>query len=169
MKRIKVKELTVESFAPYGRLVEEYGGEITKSGENWSCCSPVDFVIPQAPIGIGIVISGEVPGQITAMERHVSREEVLWATTKDLVMLVDLPVYLGVRQARPNAETTEAFLIQAGQVVVMNRGTWHSPAFSAEGKARYYFMVEWKKDLIDQDENPWIPFQQNEVIGIDRE
>lgn len=167
--RIKVTELTVESFAPYGRLAEAYEGKVTKAGENWVCYSPVDFIMPEAPVGIGIVYSEELPEQITGMERHVSRDEVLWATTEDLIMLADLPVYMGVEDARPNPETTRAFLIKAGQVIVINRGTWHSPAFAVSGQAKYYFMVEKKKDLIDQDDNPWIPFKGDETVRVDRE
>ncbi|MEY8336941.1 ureidoglycolate lyase [Lachnospiraceae bacterium 62-35] len=169
MKKISVTELTPISFAPYGRVVENYDGAITKQGEHWICYSPVDFILPDAPMGFGIVYSDEVPEKITAMERHVSREEVLWATNEDLIMLVDLPIYLGAGDARPNPETTKAFLIKAGQVVVINRGTWHSPAFAVSGKAKYYFMVEFKKDLIDQDHDPWIPFENDESIMVSGE
>lgn len=168
MKQIEVTELTAENFAPFGRLVKAYDRNATKEGENWECFSSVDFLIPQAPMGIGIVNSGELPLQITGMERHVSREEVLWATTEDLIMLEDLPVYMGSGNARPDADTTRAFRIKAGQVIVINRGTWHSPAFAVSGKATYYFMVEIKKDLIDQDDDPWIPFKDGETISVKR-
>lgn len=166
MKTIGITELTIESFAPYGRLVTEFGEKVTKEGENWTCYSPVDFIMPDAPVGFGIVYSGPVPSQIHALERHVSREEVLWSAGEDLIMVVDLPVYLGAEDARPNPETSKAFRIKAGQVVVINRGTWHSPAFSSKEQAKYYFMVEKKKDLIDQDDDPWIPFLGDEMIEV---
>ncbi len=54
-------------------------------------------------------------------------------------------LYLGAEEARPDPETVKAFLIKAGQVVIMSRGTWHSPAFAVSGQAKCYFMVEWKK------------------------
>ena len=169
MKRMNVTELTAESFAPYGRLAEPYGEKVTKEGENWICYSPVDFVMPEAPMGIGIVYSDEFPEKITGMERHVSREEVLWPTTQELIMLVDLPIYLGAEAAKPNVETTKAFRIKPGQVIIISRGTWHSPAFAVSGKAKYFFMVEKKKDMIDQDDNPWISFQDDESVTIERE
>ena len=166
MKLIKAERLTSEKFAPFGRMAESYKNKETKSGENWVCYSLVDFVVPQAPMGIGIVYSKELPEKITAMERHVSREEILWAATDDLVMLVDLPVSLGAEAARPNPDTIKAFFIKAGQVSILNRGTWHSPAFAAKGEAKYYFMVEWKKDLIDQEAAPWIPFEGEEEVAV---
>ncbi|WP_243008941.1 hypothetical protein [Clostridium sp. AM58-1XD] len=77
MKHVYLTALTPEKFAPYGRVVEPYKNKITKSGEHWKCCSPVDFITLQSPVGIGIVYSEELPEKISAMERHVSREEVL--------------------------------------------------------------------------------------------
>ena len=168
MKHIPVTELTKESFAPYGRVVFPYRNTITKAGEGWKCCSPMDFVLPDAPMGIGVVYSEELPEKITAMERHVSREEVLWAAKEDLIMLADIPAFLGSFTAKPNPETVKAFRIPAGTVIIIGRGAWHSPAFAVKGTAAYYFMVEKKKDFIDQDENPWIPFEGEEEIVVDR-
>lgn len=167
MKRIQVIELTMESFAPFGRLIKPREGRVTKAGENWSCCSPVDFVLPRGSMGIGVVSSLEVPAQIRCMERHVSREEVLWTAADDLIMLVDLPLYLGDDGGAPEADRVKAFVIRAGQVIVINRGTWHSPAFAVSGQAQYYFMVELGKDLVDQDEDPWIPFREGKAVSVE--
>lgn len=168
MKHIPITLLTKESFAPFGRVVQPYNNTVTKAGEGWKCCSPMDFVIPQAPMGIGVVYSQEVPEKIGAMERHVSREEILWTAKEDVIMLVDIPAFIGAFGAKPNADTVKAFLIPAGTVIIIGRGTWHSPAFAVKGTAVYYFMVEQKKDFIDQDDNPWIPFEGEEEIIVDR-
>lgn len=166
MHTITPEALTVESFAPYGRVVEHLEHAPTKEGENWRCYSPMEFILPDAPMGIGIVYCDTPPAAITAMERHVSREEVLWSTTEDILMAVDLPVYLGDEKARPNVATTKVFHIKAGQVLVINRGTWHSPGFAVQGTTKYYFMVEFKPDFIDQDAAPWIPFADDVSIAI---
>lgn len=158
--------LTPQSFAPFGRVLDNYDGPCTKEGENWICYSPVDFLMPDVPMGVGIVYCNTPPTSISALERHVSREELLWATTQDLVMAVDLPIFMGDENALPDAETCKVFLIKAGQAIIINRGTWHSPCFAVEGKAKYYFLVERKPDLIDQDAQPWIPFQGGETISI---
>lgn len=114
MVQIKPEELTTESFAPYGRVLEVPDHACTKQGAGWVCWSPVDFMLPDAPVGVGIVRCGQAP-QITALERHVSREELLWTTTRDVVMAVDLPVRLGDALARPNIETTRVFRIKRGR------------------------------------------------------
>lgn len=165
MVQIKPEELTTESFAPYGRVLEVPDHACTKQGAGWVCWSPVDFMLPDAPVGVGIVRCGQAP-QITALERHVSREELLWTTTRDVVMAVDLPVRLGDALARPNIETTRVFRIKAGQAVIIARGTWHSPAFAVQGEAEYFFLVEQKADLVDQDAQPWIDFAGGETLEI---
>ena len=101
MVQIKPEELTMESFAPYGRVLEVPDHACTKQGAGWVCWSPVDFMLPDAPVGVGIVRCGQAP-KITALERHVSREELLWTTTRDVVMAVDQPERLGDAQARTN-------------------------------------------------------------------
>lgn len=165
MVQIKPEELTTESFAPYGRVLEVPDHACTKQGAGWVCWSPVDFMLPDAPVGVGIVRCGQAP-QITALERHVSREELLWTTTRDVVMAVDLPVRLGDALARPNIETTRVFRIKAGQAVIIARGAWHSPAFAVQGEAEYFFLVEQKADLVDQDAQPWIAFAGGETLEI---
>lgn len=167
MKLLKPLPLTAASFAPYGRVLENLDNPCTKSGPGWACFSPVDFLMPDVPMGVGIVYCGPAP-ELDAMERHVSREELLWTTTADLVMAVDLPIHLGDEYACPNADTTNFFLMKAGQAVILNRGTWHSPAFTLEGNSNYFFLVERKPDLIDQDAQPWIAFAGGEKIAVER-
>lgn len=164
-KTVKPLPLTVESFAPFGRVLENLPHAPTKDGDGWSCHSPIDFMITDAPLGVGIVYCSAAPA-IDSLERHVSREELLWATTEDLVMLADLPVHLGDPDAKPVFETARAFHIRAGQAMIINRGTWHSPAFAVSGESKYFFLVERKADLVDQDSAPWIPFRGGESITI---
>lgn len=169
MKTLKSEALTVEAFAPFGRVLENLPHAPTKDGEGWSCHSPVDFMITDAPLGVGIVYCSETPARVDSLERHVSREELLWATTEDLLMAVDLPIHLGDPEARPSADTTRVFRIRAGQAMIINRGTWHSPAYAVRGESRYFFLVERKPDLVDQDKAPWIPFRGDEAIAFARD
>ncbi len=167
MKRLTVKEITKETFLPYGRLIEEYGEIPTKSGEGWKCFSDVERIYPNAPLMAGIVYCTKVPEVITGLEAHTSREELLWATDKDIIMVVSQPFDLKNPKRQPDVNYTEAFLIKAGQAVIMSKGTWHSPAFSYDGTtAKYFFLVEMKKDDIDQDAAPWISFKEENYITV---
>ena len=159
MRYFEPQPLTAESFRPFGRVMQPLVSGPTKSGEGWSCFSGVDYLHPDAPLLVGIVDCGPCPA-ISALEAHVSREEMLWATDHDLVMAVDLPTDLEDPNRCPSIDTTVLFHIPAGAAVIMNKGTWHSPAFTLEGNARYFFLVEDKKDTIDQDAAPWIPFRE---------
>lgn len=81
-------------------------------------------------------------------------------------MLVDLPLELTNEKAQPNVNTAKVFLIKAGQGVILNKGTWHSPAYCFDGNGVYYFLIERRKDFIDQDEKPWVSFKNYEKVEI---
>lgn len=167
MISINVDPLTVDNFAPYGRILTIEDLKPSKSGEGWVCYSPIDFMQQVKPMtGIGMVQSSVVPNRITSMERHVSREELLWSTTKSLVLIVDKPSNLGYKYAQPDAQTAKAFLIKAGQAVIMNRGTWHTPAFALDGVVTYFFAIDTSKDFIDQEKNPWINFHNDLTLSV---
>lgn len=168
MKKVnlKIQQLTEKSFAPFGRVINPFKNGVTKSGQNWECFSPVDFMQPTTTMGVGIVDTSVYPKRISTLERHVSREELLWTTTKDLVLLVASSMLLGDPNEKPRVEAARAFEIKAGQAIIIKNGTWHAPAFTISGNSRYYFMIEIKPDLIDQDKQPWIPFENDEVIEL---
>lgn len=163
---VKIYELTDKSFGPYGRVLDHLDAAPTKQGAGWKCFSQVDFMMTDAPLGVGIVYCDEGPAHIVEMERHVSREELLWATTDDLYMCVDLPTHLGDIRAKPCAETAKIFHIKAGQAVIISRGTWHSPAFAVKGQAKYFFLVESKRDLVDMDDDPWVAFADGKYLPL---
>ncbi len=165
MKFLKPQPLTAEAFRPFGRVIQPHEPLPTKTGENWICFSGCDKLWPDASLAIGIVDCGHCP-EISALEAHVSREELLWAGVDDLVMAVDLPTDLTDPDRKPSIETTVLFHIPAGAAVIIAKGTWHSPAFTLNGASRYYFLVEDKKDAIDQDDAPWIAFREGGCFTV---
>lgn len=166
MAEIKVEKMSAEAYAPFGRVVGHMPGTPTKQGEGWTCYSPMELVDVTTSMGIGVVYCDEFPKNISSLERHVSRDEILWTTDKEVLMMVDIPRYLGDPKARPNIETAKIFMIPPHTILIIEKGTWHSPAYSVKGSTKYYFMIELKKDYIDQDEQPWIPFINNDTVKI---
>jgi len=165
---IELTLLTKENFAPYGRVLEPHTTQPTKSGEGWSCFSDIDRMTPDVPLMVGLVYCGKMPERISSLEGHTSREELLWATDKDLIMVVSEPEEIDNKERKPSIAKTKAFLIKKGEAVIIGKGTWHSPAFSADGEeAKYFFLVEAKADSVDQDSAPWICFDDgNEIMVI---
>ena len=167
MRTIHPTPLSKEAFAPYGRILEIPQTAPTKWGEGWTCFSDVDRLYPTSPLMVGIVRCERLPSEIRALEAHTSREEMLWAIDQPLIMVVSTPLALADPQRRPSGSDAQAFLIQPGQAVILAKGTWHSPAFSANGTpAVYYFLVEAKTDSIDQDAAPWIPFDDSSILTV---
>lgn len=164
---LKLKDLTTDSFAAFGRVLMPHTDIPTKSGEGWICFSDIDRINPDVPLMVGKVFCSKAPDIIDSLEGHTSREELLWATEKDIVMVVAEPEDINDVNRKPDVSKTSVFHIRKGQAVIIGKGTWHSPAFSLDGsQAEYFFLVEAKKDSIDQDDNPWIQFRDDSAIAI---
>ncbi|HOK32592.1 MAG TPA: ureidoglycolate lyase [Limnochordia bacterium] len=167
--RIRLQVLTEEAFRPYGRVLELPEVPPSKRGDIWQCWFPVGSMQLDAPLGLGIVRTSRLPQSIADMERHVSREELLFPVDKPIVQPVGLPKDLASEKAVPQVEDVQAFIIQPGQAIIMARGTWHAPAYALEHEeALYYFGVEIKPDAVGDDANPWVKFYGERVVEFVR-
>jgi len=184
--RIRLQVLTEEAFRPYGRVLELPEVPPSKRGDIWQCWFPVGSMQLDAPLGLGIVRTSRLPQSIADMERHVSREELLFPVDKPIVQPVGLPkdlasekavpqvedvqaFILASEKAVPQVEDVQAFIIQPGQAIIMARGTWHAPAYALEHEeALYYFGVEIKPDAVGDDANPWVKFYGERVVEFVR-
>ena len=99
------------------------------------------------------------------MERHETREEALWAVNKPVVMLVGLPKDLANVEALPKIDEIKAFKLVPGQIVIMDKGTWHSPALAIEKGTFYYYAIE-KSSIPEKDVMPWKEFQNKEIVEM---
>lgn len=168
LARVPVEDLTPETFAPYGSVIELPKVSPNKVGPGWDCWSPVGFVRAVTTVGVGIVHSQARPLVVTEMERHVSREEILWPTNTEIVQPMALPEKLDDPAAQPDPRTVRAFRIKPGQAIVMVRGAWHSPAYPLQGNALYFFAIENKSDDIGDNKNPWVPFPEDGYVEMVR-
>lgn len=166
LRKVPIEDLTSEAFAPYGRVVELPKSGPNKLGPGWDCWTPVELIQATTTMGVGIVHTHERPLVITEMERHVSREELLWPTDTEVIQPMALPERLDDPTARPDPKTVRVFLIKPGQAIIMAKGAWHSPAYPLKGSAAYFFAIETKSDDIGDDKNPWVPFPDSGYVEI---
>jgi ureidoglycolate lyase len=151
------------------QATEQLQAEPSKRGDIWQCWFPVGSMQLDAPLGLGIVRTSRLPQSIADMERHVSREELLFPVDKPIVQPVGLSKDLASEKAVPQVEDVQAFIIQPGQAIIMARGTWHAPAYALEHEeALYYFGVEIKPDAVGDDANPWVKFYGERVVEFVR-
>ena len=152
IKRIRIEELTPESFQPYGRVIDlSSNHEKTIGGEGWQCWFPIQIVEGIKRLNIGITFSKKQDVVVSSMERHPNNEEILFAVQHTLVQPMGLPGDLD-----PN--TVRAFYIRPGQGIIMNKGAWHSPAVALEQDTHYYFFAD------SEGAYPWVEFPEGVSI-----
>lgn len=95
------------------------------------------------PVSIGMTTSSPMPFTAEKMERHLHTWETLMCISEPIVFLA-APATSGSLSEDdcPEAEDTVAVLLKPGQVAVLNRGVWHSPAHGLNKESAYYWMAE---------------------------
>lgn len=163
--QLQIQELTPQAFAPYGKVIDLPGGAPSKTGDGWDCWSYVQMLDANVPIGFGLVVTRRREPVVAAMERHVSREELLLTFDREIIQPVARCADIDDPEERPDPATTMCFKIKPGQAIVIGRGVWHSPAYAAGDDARYLFGIEKKADKFgDEMVNPWVNFQNDDTI-----
>ncbi|RXZ78521.1 hypothetical protein EBB07_26635 [Paenibacillaceae bacterium] len=163
--KVQVEELTQESFAPYGKVIDLPDAEPSKTGEGWDCWSYIQMLDVSEPIGFGLVVTNQREPVVTAMERHVSREELLLTFDQEIIQPVAQCLRIDDPDECPDPSTVKCFRIRPGQAIIISRGVWHSPAYPASGDARYMFGIEKKKDAFgDEMIHPWVDFIGGDTV-----
>lgn len=135
MKKGNVQKIGEEAFRPYGRYYRITKGTHTVS-ENYQSYITDDSVVSR-PLKFGITVCDNAKEfLVDSMERHLSSEEVQFTSDK--------PIILSVADSdpweNPKAEDVVSFLLEPGDVVVLNRGIWHDACHSTGEKTMYYFL-----------------------------
>jgi len=167
-RKVSIEDLTETAFAPYGKIIDIPAVDPSKAGDGWDCWSYIQMLDVNEPIGFGLVVTREREFVVTAMERHVSREELLLPFDCEVVQPVARCIDIDDPDERPDSATVMCFRIKPGQAIVLNRGVWHSPAYPASADARYMFGIEKKKDKFgDEMIRPWVEFAGGHTIRFE--
>lgn len=127
--QIKPQQISEIDFSAYGRIYH-LGGSL---GFRFT-----DADLMERAYKLGMTHSGAGSFKCSAMERHVSTEEILFAGDGTLALCVSLDS----PAAAPEAGNILCVLIEPGDVVVLNKGVWHDACRGLEGKdTLYYFMA----------------------------
>ncbi|MCS7464532.1 ureidoglycolate lyase [Paenibacillus doosanensis] len=166
--KVPIEPLTQQAFAPYGKVVDLPESDPSKAGDGWDCWSYIQMLDVHEPIGFGLVVTRRREFVVSAMERHVSREELLLAFDREIIQPVARCIDIDDPQEHPDPSTVKCFRIKPGQAIVIHRGVWHSPAYPASDDARYMFGIEKKKDKFgDEMIRPWVDFIGGDTIRFE--
>lgn len=137
---LRPEALTREGFAPFGNFFDLRtggleGGVIRSAGAGYTDGYTQQPLIDR-PGNLGMTIGSAVPYVVEKMERHLHTQEAIMCAGEPIAFLV------APGGDAPAGAAAQAFLLEPGQVAVLDRGTWHSPAFGLQGPAAYYWMAE---------------------------
>jgi ureidoglycolate lyase len=129
MNRVKVKELTVEAFLPYGRFATLIDPKAEKLG-----APPIEFYRDMVQQDMG---GSDISFSICRVEKRdpvINTSEYHTACTEGILPL-DNDALIHVAPASPNGETVpvdriEVFRVPKGTVAILRPGIWHHAPFT---------------------------------------
>lgn len=128
--KVRVKKLTSQSFAKYGKVVEIPKAEPDEQGDfgKWwadvATCS-----IEDGEIGFGLCLIKKRALELSEVERHLRSPELNAAMGGDMICLVWRAESLENKELRPDPQKMEAFLVKRNQAILMDTGVWHGAPF----------------------------------------
>jgi ureidoglycolate lyase len=146
---VHAQRLTVEAFAPFGAFYPMSGtsanprarGLARSEGIGWKDCRTESPLI-DLPGSLGVTRGGAAPYDATHMERHMNTQEALFCMQEPVILAV-APATSG---DRPQARDIRVFVIQPGEVVMLERGVWHDACRGIGRDATYYWFAACNDD-----------------------
>ncbi len=149
IENIDIKNLSREKFNAYGMAILKDEKKPPDSfGKGWECWYPIGNVMMPDPTQVGVVTTKPRPIVVNSLEKHQTRTELIIAVKDPIVQLVGLSEDAFANH--PDPLKTEAFLINPGDAVLVNKGVWHSAAFPySDRETEYLFFLA--EDTSDED------------------
>lgn len=131
---LKVRELTAEAFAPYGRVIQAPPRPGDASGPGWTWWAETVLLSGDGrPWGVGYLALEPTEHRFDWAERHMRTLEAIVPTGGDAFVYVGPAEHLDEPRRLPEFDRFEMFRVPAGAGVVMDRGVWHGAPFAADG------------------------------------
>lgn len=117
---LPVEELTSDTFASYGVVIERPDGATDASGSGWSWWSEISR-LPQAdrPYAVGYLNLQPSAMEFDWAERHLKSAEVIVPLGGECL------IYVGPPDPTPLWDRFQVFRVRAGQAIVLKEGIWH--------------------------------------------
>ena len=133
MKTVKIKELSQKNFRIYGSFCNMINPDWQKLGEE-----PCEFYRDMNILNLGNSTNAafsvsrvcDRPKIIDNLEFHRTTGEAILPLDGDIIMQV-APASQGTE---PPLDSVEAFYVQKGTLVTLNRGVWHGGSFADNTK-----------------------------------
>ena len=136
MKQVKAIHATPENFKDFG-VVTRLTDNDCFQGEGWKCWMTDDVCMDQ-PAHFGMTyVKTYPPYEVASMELHTKTKELM-------VCGEDRPIVVALANTDPSghahAEDVRAFIIEPGEILVINKGIWHDACRALDAPTFYYFL-----------------------------
>lgn len=141
--KLKALHITEENFRKYGKVVTAPSGQPTSEANDYKFWSDIaSFMIEgETEIGICTVYRQENP-EVATVERHLDTPEIL--------IPIDGPFSLPLLLEGESENSMDAFAVDIGEVVVIDKGIWHGACLPV-GQDRCSYFVIFKKNTPHND------------------
>ena len=134
MMEIKAKKITKDNFAKFGKVVKAPSTEPTAQADDFKFWSDIANYEIEGSTEIGICTVYKQPANIiNGMERHLNTPEIL--------IPIDAPFVLPLLKDGENEELAESFLVDIGEVVVIDKAVWHGACLPINKEESSYFVI----------------------------
>lgn len=140
---------TAGALEPFGRHLSLRSGVVSTDvvsteGDGWSDRRSLNAII-DTPGSLGHTIGAATPFRVSGMERHPHTEEALFCAGAPVVVAV-----ADTAADRPAAADVRAFLLEPGDVIVLNRGIWHTACYGVGTPTPYYWLATADDSIVDE-------------------
>lgn len=123
---LPIEELTGESFAPFGTVIEQPEQSQDAEGPGWRWWAETGLLpAAERPYAIGFLDLKPAPLQFDWAERHLHASELLLPLGGECLVYVGPPDYLDEPGRMPELERFRVFGVKQGQGVLLEPGVWH--------------------------------------------
>lgn len=141
--KIQARRVTSQNFAKFGKVVSTPTGEPTSQRPDYKFWSDIADYLIEGETEIGIcTVYAQAAREISGVERHLRTPEIL--------IPIDAPFILPVLLDGEDVSNVEAFQVNPGEVVIIDKGVWHAACLPA-GKAESSYFVIFRKNTPYED------------------
>lgn len=134
MIKINSKPITEDNFKKFGRVVKPPKGDPTAEAADFKFWSDIANYEIDGSTEIGICKVYKQPKNIiNGMERHLLTPEIL--------IPIDAPFVLPLLKDGETEEQSEAFQVDIGEAVVIDKAVWHGACLPIGKEESSYFVI----------------------------
>ena len=137
--KIVARRICETDFSPFGSYYNMY--EARESVCHSSGDAFADHMtrkpIVDTSAHLGLTVGSKAPCKVISMEKHSHTQEAILCMADPIIFCVAL----SHGDAAPKAEDLRAFLMQPGDVAVIEREIWHDACHGLDHDAAYYWLA----------------------------